>query len=177
MRRWLPWILVAVVIQATVLLLVWRSGREATERAFSAWGPTPPVAVRTLPRLSARDGREVDLAAAGRPTLVYVWGSWCEPCVRHMPDTLALATELRADLDVWLVARDASWDAVAKHFGGDVPAGVVLDPEGRFGDALGVTSLPTSFLVDATGHVVARNLDLLSDADAIRAALAAHRTR
>ena len=49
--------------------------------------------------------------------------------------------------------------------------------QGVLVDALGVSSLPTSFLVDATGQVVARNLDLLSDADAIRAALAKYRTR
>ncbi len=177
MRRWLPWVLAAVVIQATVLLLVWRSGHEATERAFSAWVPTTPRTVRTLPRLSARDGRELHIAGDGRPTLLYFWGTWCEPCVRHMPDTLALATELHAELDVWLVARDAAWNAVETHFDGDVPAAVVLDPAGRLGDALGVDSLPTSFLVDATGYVVARNLDLLSNADAIRAALAAYRTR
>lgn len=158
MKRWLPWLVVgalAVGIQAAVIVVVSREPAATTTN----WQPISPVAVASLPPLVGRDGRA--LLARGRPAIVYFWATWCEPCVRHLPEALALASRSKGDFDVWLVSRDAAWDAVMKQFDGHVPASIVHDAGGRFGDALAVDTLPTSFLIDARGQVVARAIGQL----------------
>ena len=46
---------------------------------------SPELPDLELPCLGGGDAVEVAAAAPGRPTLVNVWGSWCEPCVREVP--------------------------------------------------------------------------------------------
>ncbi len=166
MRRWLPWvaaIVVAVVIQVLVVALV---SREVPRPASNVWQPIAPVSIRSLPSLATPDGTAVP--AVGRPAVIYFWATWCAPCVLHLPETLALSRALAGDTDVWLVSRDDHWQSVVRHFDGAPPPNVVHDLEGRYGAALGVSVLPTSFYFDGS-HLVARTLDELSDPEAIRA--------
>ena len=49
---------------------------------------------------------------------------------------------------------------------GDPYAAVVSDPSGRAGIDLGITGVPETFLVDATGKIVAKYGTVLTEADA-----------
>lgn len=165
MRRWLPWvaaILVAVAIQLLVVLI----SRDVPRPAPNVWQPISPVAMRSLPSLVTPGGTAVPVVA--RPAVIYFWATWCAPCVLHLPETLALSRALSGHTDVWLVSRDDHWQSVVRHFDGAPPSNVLHDLEGRFGDALGVSVLPTSFYFDGS-RLVARTLDELSDVEAIRA--------
>ena len=65
-------------------------------RAAAALAPCPPGLGPELPDLvlpCLGGGPDVALrnGGPGRPTLVNVWGTWCGPCVREVPELVAFA--------------------------------------------------------------------------------------
>lgn len=162
MKRWLPWIGVAVAIQALVVVLVWRKLPPPT----GAWQAISPIAAERVPQV---DG----VTHHNRAAVYYFWATWCEPCVKAWPETLATARALAGELDVWLVSRDAAWSTVVAHFNGEVPAQVVFDRAGLLGDALGVQTLPTSFLAAPNGAIIARGK--LANVEGLRHVIDANR--
>ena len=130
-------------------------GPGATGAAAPATRPEvlPPVDVRPLdgaPRLAS--------AIEGRPALVSLWATWCEPCRDEIP---ALAR-----LDGWARAHGAVVVAVAIGEAADkvttfrkdtpMPYAVYVDEEHRFADALAERSVPATLVLDRTGRIVFR---------------------
>ncbi|MBN6150825.1 TlpA family protein disulfide reductase [Xanthomonas sp. AmX2] len=115
-------------------------------------------------RLPALDGATVSLAQfRGRPLLVNFWASWCEPCVREMPELDRYARQQPAQgTQVLGIALDRAEDVRA--FLQRVPIGypIALDTPGpadasvRLGDTQGL--LPYSVLIDADGRIVRQKL-------------------
>jgi len=116
--------------------------------------PAPSVAFEAL------DGGETSLADfKGQVVLVNFWATWCAPCVREMPDLerlhLALAEEGFA---VLAVSQDrAGAVAVAPFLArlGLQRLPVYLDPRGNLARAFAIKGLPTTFVIDRQGRVVA----------------------
>jgi thiol-disulfide isomerase/thioredoxin len=54
----------------------------------------------TLPCLSGGPAVPLTQAGTGRPMLVNVWATWCSPCVREVPELIALARAGTGQLDV-----------------------------------------------------------------------------
>ncbi|CAN5615789.1 hypothetical protein BH10ACT1_BH10ACT1_40210 [soil metagenome] len=105
----------------------------------------------------AVDGSDTDLAAfAGeKPILVNLWASSCAPCIKEMP----LLEQARADnpaldfLGVDVLDRlDLAKTMVART---GVTYPWVQDPAGDFGNALKSTTLPSTFILDPDGTIVA----------------------
>jgi cytochrome c biogenesis protein CcmG, thiol:disulfide interchange protein DsbE len=92
--------------------------------------------------------------ARGRATVVVFWASWCEPCEREAPalERFAESAPGRARI----VGVDWS-DALAgargfiKRYRWRFPN--VRDSEGTVGNAYGITVLPTTFVLDASGRI------------------------
>ena len=100
------------------------------------------------------DGNRIPVPAAGKPTVVNFWATWCEPCRTEMP-LLQQMAEFYSDRLV-LQAVDFKERAVTvqrhvRNAAWSVP--VLLDPLGEAAQAWGVKVFPTTFGFDAKGRL------------------------
>ena len=88
----------------------------------------------------------------GNVVLVHFFATWCEPCVREISSLQKLAAATRGK-PVAIVAVDvAEVDLRVRAFFANVPAdfAVLLDRDRAVTKAWQVSSLPTTFVLDAT---------------------------
>lgn len=165
---WYPWtgLLVALIYG---LVLAWRGqpagrpllwglglfcalwlGAHGVSRALAA----PPA---QLPQFSAvaLDARSIDLPAlTGTPVVINLWASWCPPCRREMPVLLQAQRDNPAIRFLWINQGESP--EVVQRFSAQhgLPAdAVLLDIQGRLGQMLGRSSLPTTLFYNAQGQL------------------------
>ena len=113
---------------------------------------------------AARDGRVALEELRGRPVVLNVWASWCEPCREEAP--LLQGAWSRADgpgvLFLGADVRDATRDARAfiEEFALTYPN--VRDPEGQVLTDFGLSGLPETFFISADGDIVGHVIGALS---------------
>ena len=119
-----------------------------SQRSASVGRPAP-----ALPR-ERLAGAPASLAGLAHPVIITFWASWCEPCAR---EAVALQRfSLTAAGRGHLIGVDWS-DALAgarsfvRHHAWSFPN--VRDGDGTVGNAYRLTGLPTSFVLDARGHI------------------------
>ena len=108
-----------------------------------------------------QDGNAVNLSDyIGKPTIVNFWASWCGPCQMEMPDFDEKYKELGEEVYFLMVnMTDGSQETIetAKAFveksGYSFP--VYYDTDMDAAMTYGVTSLPSTFFIDAEGKAVA----------------------
>jgi thiol-disulfide isomerase/thioredoxin len=111
------------------------------------------------------DGKPFKLSSLrGRPVVVHYWATWCEPCKQDMKLLRRLqAAYQKAGLQVVGVNVDLTKEQ-AKAFlqQNPLPWTQLFEPGGlessELAKALGVQTLPTMLLVDASGKVVKHNV-------------------
>ncbi len=108
--------------------------------------------------LPLADGSQFRLAnQRGKVIMINFWATWCGPCREEMPAMERLWRHQKDQGFVLVaVSLDANTDAVApyvKQLGLTFP--VALDPKMDAGNVYGVRALPSSFIVDRRGKVVA----------------------
>ncbi len=141
------WVAVAVLVVAAIVVAELASGSGSSETGRLA-PPLPSKALRAP---------GTDLAALrGKPALVDFFASWCDPCAEEAPELRKLAASLGDRATV--VAVD--WDdaggparAFVKKHGWTFP--VLADTSGKAGESYGLVGLPTSFVLDPQGRIVA----------------------
>ena len=89
----------------------------------------------------------------GRPLLINFWASWCAPCIAEMPSLQMAAERLHpAGIDVLLISLDRGGInkalPVLRANGVTTPR-LGFDPKAALSREMGVTGLPTSFLLSA----------------------------
>jgi thiol-disulfide isomerase/thioredoxin len=108
--------------------------------------------------LAMADGRPVSLASL-RGNVVYVdfWASWCVPCKRSFPWMNALHDRHRGQGFAIVAINVDKRRPDAERFLRDVPATfpVVFDAAGATPAAFDVKGMPSSYLIDRNGIVVA----------------------
>jgi peroxiredoxin len=107
-------------------------------------------------QLKSLDGKTVRLSDyIGKVVLINTWATWCPPCRAEMPDLAAFYTANRDNNFIILAinAGESSTTAAAfvNELGLTFP--VLLDPDYRLMDSLGIDSFPTSILVGADGII------------------------
>ncbi len=108
--------------------------------------------------LSNLNGEKVALSSfRGKVVLLNFWATWCPPCRSEMPSMQAMYNELR-DEGVEIVAvnlqePEGTVTAFLEENGYDFP--VLLDSGGEVGAMYGARSIPTTYLLDTGGSVVA----------------------
>ncbi|GAB4236537.1 MAG: hypothetical protein Tsb0032_41530 [Kiloniellaceae bacterium] len=108
----------------------------------------------------ALEGGTVSFAElAGRVVLVNFWATWCAPCVREMPSLERLHNALEDEgFTVLAVSQDRGGAGVVAPFLARLDLQhlpVYLDPKGKLARAFALKGLPTSFVIDRNGRVVA----------------------
>jgi len=120
----------------------------------------------------------------GRVIWVDFWASWCVPCRRSFPWMNTMHRKYGAEgLEIIAVNLDKE-RALADGFLAEVPADFALrfDPAGNLAEEFKVQSMPSSYLLDADGNVLATHFGFkTADAPeyerAIQEALAAPRPK
>ena len=103
------------------------------------------------------DGSPDSLARyRGKVVLVNLWASWCPPCREEMP---ALEKLYRAHASQGFVVLGIDQGESAKVAadyarGRGVTFPILIDDQQQYGRAYAAEGLPTSVLVDRSGHVV-----------------------
>ena len=94
----------------------------------------------------------------GNRLVVSLWSTWCVPCRRELPQLQQFAVE-HQDVSVVAVNLGDKLDSVAAYadeIGLTMP--VIIDTEGRVSSALGVTSVPSTLVIDLHGKVIATHV-------------------
>jgi thiol-disulfide isomerase/thioredoxin len=110
----------------------------------------------------------------GRPVVLNLFASWCRPCVTEMPEIELVHTELGRDVAfLGLAIRDAADDVVRLVERTGVTYDIGRDTTGGIVTGLGVTVMPTTYLLDPDGRIVATHAGEL-DAGELRALVRQH---
>lgn len=174
MTKRLPSVLIAALCAlaaATVTIAILVSGGSSRDDAITLDDPgvvqEPTIATNTdvsgeaLPRvdLLALDGSTLDTAGLldGRPLVINLWFSTCQPCKREMP---AIQAAHRTYGDrvrfVGVNVQDSVDTATsfARELGIDYE--ILRDPDGNLSAAAGVATFPMTFFVAADGTIVSQ---------------------
>lgn len=116
--------------------------------------PIPEVKLSWLSNKATGGKKHFDPTAyRGQVLLLDFWASWCKPCRRSMPEYSALYEELKDEgLQVVGINREPYDRKTARVAYNDLDVSFpsAVDVRG-FGERLGLTSLPTAYLVDRQG--------------------------
>lgn len=107
----------------------------------------------------------------GRGVVLNFWATWCIPCLRELPwleslsevlspdriAVLPITTDHRAPLAVRSIMRE--------HNAHELP--VLQDPNDAAARLLGVSAMPTTFLIDRNGRQVLRVNQMIDWSDAV----------
>lgn len=158
MSRTVRWVLAVITGQAALIGIYWlvehRMAHDPNAARRLGTEPGQPVDIAVPPlTVRRRDGSSVELRSRGRATLVHVWATWCPPCRAELPGLLELPAAHA--VDVVAIALDKDWDAV-DQFLGRLDAANVFLADGDVEHALGVRSLPVTFLLRDDNRVTLR---------------------
>jgi thiol-disulfide isomerase/thioredoxin len=150
------------IIVAALGLLLGEKVADAREQLLEAMGMTkvPPKAAPDFMLLDI-DGKQVSLKQyRGKVVFLNFWATWCIPCREEMP-ALERLHQTYQDQDLAIISIDLKEGAdqvktfFQKH-GLSFPS--LLDPNGVvFRDYL-VAGMPTTYLIDRDGTMVARGV-------------------
>lgn len=145
------------VLALIVVFSIFLATRQPVSDATSTQSP---LLGKLAPAISANEigGGNFSLKSdLGHVVVLNFWASWCNPCVVEAPNLSTFAWQQRhhgVDV-VGVVFNDtlASASAFAKHYGSLYPS--IIDPGGTIANNYGVTSPPTTFVINAHGRVAA----------------------
>lgn len=95
----------------------------------------------------------------GKPVLVNLWATWCEPCLREMPSLERLQSNFGERIAIVAVSEDRGGSKIVEPFIAKLElksVKIYLDPKSAVGHAFEVRGLPTSLLIDREGQVLGR---------------------
>lgn len=158
MSRLIP--LLAFLLLAALLAVGLTISDKKTELPSPLIGKAMPAF--TLPVLGQPESLIAHSELLGEPFLLNVWASWCVTCRVEHPviEDLANSGQLKI---VGLNYRDEPADAQAwlQRFGNPF-ALILADESGRTAIDFGVYAAPETFLIDARGQIVFKQIGALT---------------
>lgn len=139
---------VKFALEATLFVAVY-FGLQTWMQRDLAQGPAPAIAGTTLA------GQAVDLQALrGKPLLLHFWATWCTVCKLEQGTIESLSRDYTV---VSVAMQSGSTDEVQAYMREHaLTYPVINDPEGEIAARYGVAAVPSSFVVDAQGEIMAR---------------------
>jgi thiol-disulfide isomerase/thioredoxin len=141
--------------------------------------------VGLLPGSVFPDFKEKDLAGAplspanyrGKVLLIDFWATWCGPCVGELPNVLKIYEKHHAQgFEIIGVSLDKNQEKLANFIKEkNVPWPQYFDGKGwenKLASKYGIQSIPSTFLVDGAGKIIARDLRGADLDEAVAKALA-----
>ncbi len=147
MKRWKqrwenPWLRRTLI---TILFVAVFLGLRAWQQRMLVEGPAPVLSASSL------NAGHLTLAGAGKPTLVYFWGSWCGICRLKEGDMESIARDHRVISVILTSGNDSEVRGYLKERNLQLP--VINDPDGAISREWGVVGTPTLFIVDADNRI------------------------
>lgn len=96
----------------------------------------------------------------GQVILLNFWASWCGPCISEMPSIETLYKETK-DSDIKIIAVNIGESVeTAGNFIKDkgYTFETLFDPDNKIATLYGVRSIPTTYIIDKNGNIVAGKL-------------------
>ena len=183
MKKWILLIVLLVVVIAAGSIgyktLSSKQGEEAEENTAEAEAEaaededaaeevededaTPDFTVYDM------DGNKVRLSDHfGKKILLNFWTTWCVPCQAEMPLLQATYEKYGDEIEFMFVNltnnADDTEESVRKFIGDTgYTFPVYLDKDGEAMSAYGVSSIPTTFIIDEEGNVIADHLGSMNE--------------
>ena len=146
--------LIAVFAVAAVIL-TGRINSAGNTADAEKGGPAPEFSLESL------SGERYSLAAyGGRTVVINFWASWCPPCRAEMPELKTFHEEANPEDTVFLSVNLYSSEQKPE----DLPEfisryelsfPVLLDRNGHAAAAYGISSIPTTVVIDGEGNIAA----------------------
>jgi cytochrome c biogenesis protein CcmG, thiol:disulfide interchange protein DsbE len=149
-KRWAA-IIALLPFSALLVVSIWLLTRPDPGPA-SFESPIRPVPVTQMTTLDGKPTSLPDLK--GRPYLVNIWASWCTPCRAEHPYLVKMAQQ-NVEI-VGVLYKDPNIPLAQQILDkeGNPFASIVLDRTGDLGLDVGISGVPETFLVDASGMIV-----------------------
>ena len=110
------------------------------------------------------DGESIEVfEQTNQVTILNIWATWCEPCVRELPDLMDLEEDYRDEglsvltLNAQKFERvpENTYDFIREH---ELTLPVFLDAEGEFFQLYQVQGMPTTLVLDQD-HVIVKRIE------------------
>ncbi len=165
-----------LLIFATIITLLFTGcdkKSSADEKPMTAYQPSASTG-STAPdfQLNTTDGKILKLSDfKGKVVIVDFWATWCPPCRKGIPDLIEIQKEYGNNVAVIGISVDQETknDVVPfiQKMGINYP---VVYSDAETAQAYGgIESIPTSFVIDQKGNIVANNVGLVPKSDLTQA--------
>lgn len=176
MQRIIPYTLDRLIARGFLIILATVLFGSTALCALPERGTHAP-SLNSVTLLQAPSGAKADWASLkGKVVVLEFWATWCSPCVASLPHLNQLVASLDPAKFQFISIDDEDQKAVEKFLTTKKTSGWVgTDTSGRVFTRYGITSRPTTVIVDGSGKVVAvTEIDAVNAADLQAVALGKH---